>query len=156
MTTVRVLIGPMVASAWAIAVGWLAMAVVILASGRSPLAIGLGVAAVLLGAGTAWVGAAMVVRVTADGVVIGGRLVGWAEVDGIAIRPGGRLITVHVPVLARRQGRALIEVEMDGLSSLRSARAVARAVAPIAERAGVEVTVLEKPGKARSGRRVHA
>ena len=149
----RALVGPVVVAAWVIAGGWVAIAVAILVSNRSLVALAISAVSLLLGLGTAWVGFGMLVRVSAVGVLVGRRLVPWAEVDGLAIRRGGGPIPLQIPILARRRGRALVEVELDGLARVGDPARAARAVMPIAQRGQVEVAFLGYPASASAARR---
>lgn len=149
----RALVGPVVVAAWVIAGGWVAVAAAVLASNRGLVALTIAAASLLLAVGTAWVGFGMLVRVSAAGVLVGRRLVPWNEVDGLAIRRGGGPIPLQVPVLARRRGRALVEVELDGLARVGDPARAARAVLPIAEQGQVEVAFLGHPASAAAARR---
>lgn len=144
----RVLIGPMVVGSWVIAAGWLVIAGVSVAAGRSLTAYLLAGSALLLGVTTAVVGFWMVVRLTVDGVVIGRQRVRWGDIDGLAVRRASGPIPVQLPILSIRQGRALMDIALDGLSSVGGPGAAVRAVRPIAEWAGVEVSLL---GQQQSG-----
>lgn len=150
----RILLGPMVIASWVVAVGWLLIAGAAVASGIMPLTLGVAAAALVLGLATAWLGWRMVVRLTAAGVEVGRRTVAWAEIDAIGVRRDGGPVPLQLPFLAVRQGRALAEVDLDGLASVGGPRAAVRALGPIAQRTGLEPSVQARPPRRQRGRRV--
>lgn len=150
----QVLIGPMVVGSWVIAAGWLVIAGVSVAAGRSVTAYLLAGSALLLGVTTAVVGFWMVVRLTAEGLVVGRQRVRWDDIDGLAVRRASGPIPVQLPILSYRQGRALKDIALDGLSSVGGPGAAVRAVRPISEWAGVEVSLLGQQSRSGGARRV--
>lgn len=148
----RVLIGPMVVAAWVVAAGWLVIGGAAVASGTSPLTLTVAAAAVVLCVGTAWLGLRMIVRLTSSGVRVGSRTVAWDDLEGVGVRRDAG--PLNLPFLSVRQGRALVEVDLDGLASVGGPQAAVRAVAPIAQRAGVEPHVGTPAARRQRGRRV--
>jgi len=131
--TRRTLVGPMVWVTWAVALGWLALAVGSVWSLCRTWGGAVGLGALIGAVSTGWLAWSMRVRYDADGVWLGRRgHTPWAHVHSVEVQPG----IIAVPVVGVRVGRGVADVHLDGLAWFGGAQGRARRLAERVAEAG--------------------
>lgn len=150
MNDTRVLRGSFPLAGWLVAAGWIAVAVFSVVRLVEPWHWIVMVVSLLAAAATVWVSLGLRVRIVDEGIVAAGiPLVPWERIDHIGVRTG----VVNIPFLVVRRGRALDEVPLDGIASLRRGTAL-RLAQELADLGDLgEITVVEPADHPVRGRR---
>jgi hypothetical protein len=150
-------VGPFAIATCVVAAAWLVVAAGLALSGIAPPVLGLAGAAGLIGLGLTVMGIRMIVITSPEGVrVIGQQLLAWPDIEEISVRRVPGLLPLHVPVVSARRGRALIGVELDGLSWVGSNTGARRFAQLLADRAGLGVVEILDLGRSAPARRLDA
>lgn len=150
MNQTRAFVGPLATITALVAVCWLALATWALLGVGNTYGVLLGIVGVVSGILTGWLAWAMRVTWDDEGISLPGRgFEPWGVVDAVSLRKG----FLTMPVVGVREGRAILEVPLEGLAWF-GAGFPTGVAERIARAAGVEVTTVERGEKAASrGRR---
>lgn len=154
----RLLVGQLPIWTLGMAVAWLAVGAVLLAvmgwGGGAPVTVGIIAATFVIGLALAVMGLRMVVRLDGERVrVLGRASIPLGDIDAVSVaRTPGRL-PIFVPVIDLRRGRALDRFEIDGLSSIGSAKPALRWAQVLADAAGTGLVNQESTGGGHQGPR---
>lgn len=154
----RWLVGPLVITAGVMAACWLGVAVAVFRAATSPALGLLAWLSLALSVVLAIVGLRMVVLVRpGDLRVLGRTPLSLADIDQVTVSRLPGSLPIFVPVVLLRRGRALVSLELDGLSGLLGDAGARRRAAAVAAAVGCgEVSDVAAPVHAAARRRQDA
>lgn len=148
--TTRTTFGPMSILTAVIALGWAVLGVLSFLGLEPPAGIILGVVGAVGLVATAWLAWTMRIEHDVLCIVLRGRgRVPWEAVHSIEVQSG----LVSVPVLTMREGRALVDVPLDGLAWFGRDNATTHALAERLAHDGGLGEVVVRPTSGTAGRR---